>query len=361
MERGDGGGVVNRLYESLDAGRTFTPFGQPLPEEVVTFGVTLDLAPSNPLRIYATATGRDVAGVFVRSDDDGESWRTTALRLEPEENPYIALVDPANVDVVYVRTDLWAPSDEGIYEANDALLYSYDGGASFRELFRAKGKLFGFALSPDGSEVLVGYGDPVDPARVVDAAALGIYRASTSDFAFTKIYAGSVSCLTWTANGLYACTSQGEREFALGIAPSSDFDLGVAEPFAPLLDLREVRGPVECPACTTRGACLESWPTTCALFGSCDAGAPTNGSGGTDCAGATGASGGGAGGASAGGASGTAGRGTAGTHDREKTDGSCGCRAGGLGEGRALAWAGLLVAMFGGRVLLRSRGRPAKP
>jgi hypothetical protein len=357
MERGDGGGVVNRLYESLDSGRTFTPFGRPLPEELVTFGITLDLAPSNPPRLYATATGRDVAGIFARSDDDGESFSTTVLPVETEENPYIAAVDPANVDVLYVRTDLWAPNDEGIYEANDALLYSDDGGASFREIFRARGKLFGFALSPDGSEVLIGYGDPVDPARVVDPAVLGIYRASTTDLAFTKIYEGSVSCLAWTANGLYACTSQGERGFALGIAPSSDFDLGVAEPFAPLLDLREVRGPVECAACTTTGACEESWPTTCALFGSCDAGAPTNGTGGTDCSGGTGTSGG----SSPGGASGAGGRETGGAQGPEKTDGSCGCRAAGLGPGRtALTWFGLLVAALGCPFLRRSRRRPAK-
>ena len=49
---------------------------------------------------------------------------------------------------------------DGALTAHDALLYSGDGGATWTEVFRSRAKLFGFALSPDGSEVLIGYGDP---------------------------------------------------------------------------------------------------------------------------------------------------------------------------------------------------------
>src|SRR5262245_44041385 len=51
MARSDAGGVVNRVLESLDAGRTFAPFGMPLPESDVTFGITLDVVPSDPPRL----------------------------------------------------------------------------------------------------------------------------------------------------------------------------------------------------------------------------------------------------------------------------------------------------------------------
>jgi hypothetical protein len=283
MERSDAGGVVNRLLESTDAGRTFADFGVPLPESEVAFGVTLDLAPSDSDRIYVTAAGRNGEGLFVSSDDAAASFRTTVLELASEEYPYIAAVDRTNEDRVFVRTDLWMPNDEGIYEANDGLFVSDDAGASFSELFRAKAKLLGFALSPDGGEVLVGYGDPVDPARSVDASVLGIYRASTTNFAFTKVYEGSVTCLAWTETGLYVCTSQDEKGFALGFRSDADFDLDTPDPFEPLLDLREVRGPLACPACTSGADCIESWSSTCELFGSCDAGvapAATGGVGG---------------------------------------------------------------------------------
>ncbi|HEX6765281.1 MAG TPA: hypothetical protein VF103_07375 [Polyangiaceae bacterium] len=346
MDRGDDGGVENRVLESTDAARTFAPLGVPLPEAEVTFGITLDVAPSDPQRLYVTATGRDVADVFVRSDDGAATWSTTPLALDADENPYIAAVHPANADAVYVRTDLWAATPDGYYEANDGLFYSDDGGTSFREIFRAKAKLFGFALSPDGSEVLVGYGDPVDPGgRLVDPAALGIYRARTADFAFEKIYDGGVSCLSWTSTGLYVCTSQEERGFALGFSPGPDFDLGVADPFTPLLDLRNVAGPLECPACSSGASCAESWATTCAVLGSCDAGVATGGTSGGNCAGAGGASTG-AGGAP-GGASGTgamAGGGAGGSGGAAKTDGSCGCRAAG-GATRERPWFGLFLIL----------------
>jgi hypothetical protein len=328
MERNDAGSVVNRLLESTDAGRSFRDFGVPLPESDVAFGMTLDIAPSDPDRIYVTATGRDGSALFLSSEDGAESFRTTVLELSNEEYPYIAALDPSNEDKVFVRTDLWMPNDDGLYEANDGLFGSDDGGASFRELFRAKGKLLGFALSPDGSEVLLGYGDPVDPSRSVDASVLGIYRASTSDFAFTKIYEGSVTCLAWTVTGLYVCTSQDEKGFALGFRADADFDLDAAEPFEPLLDLREVRGPLECPACTSAAACLEMWSSTCELFGSCDAGVAPEAAGGT-CGGAAGVPSGGSSGTPSGGSGGAPSGGEANSAGSSSggDDDSCGCRA----------------------------------
>ncbi len=336
MTRGETGLTENHLFESIDAGRTFAEVGMPLPEDDIAFGVTLDIAPSDAARLYVTATGRDGATLFVRSDDAGATWSTSALAAAQDEYAYIAAVHPTNPDVVFVRTDLWAVNDEGIEQANDALLYSDDGGASFRELVRKAGKLLGFALSPDASQVLVAYGDPVDPARSVDESVLGIYRANTADFAFTKIYEGPISCLSWTGRGLYACVSQSQHGYALGVAPNADFELGGPDPFMPLLDLRTVR-PLDCPACTSGSACSETWPDTCALFGSCDAGAPAPGSGGSECggtggassgaSGAAGASGRANGGATNGGAtSGGATSGGAANNHESDLNGSCGCR-----------------------------------
>ncbi len=316
-------GVVNELQHSLDGGRTFAALGAPLPSDVV-FSVTFDVAPNDPNRFYVTAAGRTSPELFVRSDDRGASWASVPFALAPEEHAYIAAVHPTNPDILYVRTDLWELDEFNVLVPHDALFYSDDGGQSFREIHRAIGKLFGFALSPDAATVLVGYGDPVDSAAPVDPAELGIYRASTSDHAFTKIFDGPVSCLSWTENGVYACTSQAERGFALGFAETANFDLDTQNPLTPLLDLTKVSGPLDCPASSPGAVCTEDWPTNCAVLAACDAG--TGGSGGS------GGSGSGASGAGA-------------STESEESESSCGCRAAGE-RASAGSFAALVVAML---------------
>jgi MYXO-CTERM domain-containing protein len=311
----------------------------PLPPAEVSFTLTLDIAPGDSNRFYVSAAGRLDPDVLVRSDDGGSTWTTFALPLEAEEYPYIAAVHPTDPDVLYVRTDFWPLDADGVAVASDGLLYSDDGGTTFREIHRAAGKLFGFALSPDASELVIGYGDPVESTRLVDPEALGIYRASTADHVFTKIFEGPVSCLSWTENGVYVCTSQRERGFALGIAPNADFDLAVSEPLTPLLDLLDVRGPLDCPACSTGAVCRGRWPDNCTVFGNCDAGAAAvGGGGGTDCS-----SGGSAGAGGSG--NGAAGSGASGSGP-EQSDGesSCGCRAAGAPAGAGALGALVLAA-----------------
>ncbi len=349
------GGLVSQVYESSDGGRSFSPLGVPLPAVDLTFTLTIDVARSNADRLYVTAANRQSRGVLVRSDDRGASWKTSAIPSEPGEFAYLAAVHPANADRLYVRTDVWTLNDEGVLEeGNDALLYSEDGGRNWREIHRARAKLFGFALSPDASEVLLGYGDPVSPLGAVDPAALGLYRgASTGNF--TKVFEGPVSCVSLTATGVYACISQLERGFALGFSPTAN--LASVDPFTPLLRLSDVKGPLACPACSSAAACSASWADDCATFGRCDAGAPpapadagcSDGDAGTD-AGAGGTAGRGAAGtgalpdASAGG--GTAGARDGGVAPTAAPESSCGCRTPGTpsyARGACLVGIGLLL------------------
>jgi hypothetical protein len=323
--RSEQGVVENRLFVSEDSGISFGVMGAALPAEAITFGQTLDAAPSDGSRLYVSGIDAEGRGVVLRSSDAGESFESTVLPLEVGEQPYIAAVHPTDPDVIYVRTDTWTANADGVLEANDALLYSDDGGQSFLEVHRAAAKLFGFALSPDGSQVLIGYGDPVAPSRAVDANAVGIYRANAGEHEFTKIYEGAVSCLTWTAASLYACTSQVERGFALGVAPDAEFELEDAEPFAPLLDLTQVAGPFECPACSTSGVCAATWNETCAVFGSCETSAGGAASNDECVAGATAD-----GVAGYGGAAGETSAGGEGAKSAPPTseEGGCGCRIG---------------------------------
>jgi hypothetical protein len=268
-----------QLHVSSDSGRNWSELVAALPDDLKLLA-TLDVAPSDPDRMYVSGLGPDDEGVLLRSDDGGQSFQALPLPTDAAnlETPYIAAVDPQNADVIYVRTDAWVfnPSD-GISWASDALLYSDDGGETFQELLRAPGKLLGFALAPDGSGVLAGYGDPVEGGgRLVESAGLGIYRAPAGSDAFEKVFGNSVSCLTWTAEGVYVCASQTDLGFALGLTQPAELDAAEFPSFEPLLSLTDVIGPLECPECTSGARCGQEWYGVCLGFGRDDCEPPGN-------------------------------------------------------------------------------------
>lgn|GEM_PF-3014184 len=372
------GKTSNQLQESQDDGQTFHALGPPLPDSL-RLVATVDVAPSDPNRIYLSGWGPNNAGVLLRSDDRGESYTAKPLATDAEndEVPFIAAVDPTNADALYVRTDLWKfDPDFGLPTASDALLYSNDGGETFSELIRHGGKLFGFALSPDGQELLVGYGDPVEGGgRVVDADALGIYRAQAGTDGFQKVLDGPVSCLTWSPEGVYACTGQAQRGFALGFAAPDDLKANVSATLTPLLSLLDVHGPLDCPACTSGARCGEYWRSTCEAWGRTDCETLATAAGGAaECPAAAGRDASGAGGEGRGGAGGTGGAGEpvtgqggvptssgsataagtapAGASASEHERSGCGCRAAGSAHTSGLA----VLALLGLGLATRRRG-----
>jgi len=367
---------TNQLQESFDGGQHFHPLGPPLPDSL-RLVATVDVAPSEPKRIYLSGLGLNGAGVLLRSDDRGESY--TALPLptdaQSDEVPFIAAVAPNDPDAIYVRTDVWKYDElAGGATAADALLYSDDGGSHFSELLRQGGKLFGFALSPDGKDVLAGYGDPVEGGgRFVDPDALGMYRAPAGTNGFQKVYDGPVSCLTWSQAGVYACTSQGQAGFALGLAAPESLTMAGDSTFTPLLSLLEVKGPLSCAACASGARCGELWQATCSAWGRADCEAPSAspGAGGANECPAAGADAGGAGGeapgeiggaagtsggASPGGAAGTPSGGVPATSNpgaaRSAGGSGCSCRAAGSRPSSGF----LAFALLGLGWLCRRRG-----
>jgi MYXO-CTERM domain-containing protein len=261
---------THQLHVSSDSGQSWNELVAALPNDLKLLA-TVDVAPSDPDRIYVSGLGPDDEGVLLRSDDAGQTFEVLALPTDASnvETPYIAAVYPQDADAIYVRTDAWIfdPSD-GISWASDALLYSDDGGETFQELLRAPGKLLGFALAPDGSEVLAGYGDPVEGGgRLVDGQSLGIYRAPAGSSAFEKVFASSVSCLTWTGEGVYVCGSQAELGFALGLTQPAELDAADFPNFEPLLSLPDVSGPLDCPECTSGARCAQEWYGVCLGWG----------------------------------------------------------------------------------------------
>lgn len=244
------------LFETKDEGKTFAQLGTSFDPALI--GETVDTTPSDPDRIYVSAV-RNVgtpaaSGALLTSRDHGATFEENPFALTTgERGAYIAAVDPANADRLYVRTSSGT-------DLPSRLLLSEDAGKSFRTIFTGTGPLAGFALSADGKRIYVG--GPKD----------GLVAASTTDFQWEKKSTVEVGCLKWNADGLWACSGE-KSGFVLGLSK----DEGAT--FKPLLHFCDIRGPLACAAgSTTNVECAlggtgasrtPPWPSQRAALG-CD-------------------------------------------------------------------------------------------
>ncbi len=234
------------LGETTDGGATWKQLGVQLPADFNS--ETIEVAQSRPERLYAsgiTGTAPRV-GVIQKSDDRGATWERIDVDLKGAKAPYLAAVDPADPDRVYVRVD--GDSPDGVALA-DRLLVSDDGAKTWREVGGTVGDMFGFALSPDGSKVAIG--GPKD----------GVLVAKTSDFVFERVSTVGARCLTWTAKGLYVCASEYPDGFTVGLSKDD------GKTFAPIHHLADV-AQLECPKETSTGThCPKEWPAVQTTIG----------------------------------------------------------------------------------------------
>jgi hypothetical protein len=205
---------------------------------------TIEVAPSNPDRVYVS--GRVLPGAtaaMLRSDDGGRTFVQFPLRISGADSIFIGAVDPRDPDVVYVRTN----SDEV-----GRVIVSKDGAATFTEVWQAPGDVSGFALSPDGAVIAVG------------GSAVGVSVASTTDFAFRRTSNVGVYCLTFWGEKLLVCAKEAIDHFSIGVSD----DLG--EHFQALLHLPDVL-PRACPAGSSAEICALDWEMVAPVIGA-DAG-----------------------------------------------------------------------------------------
>lgn len=254
-----------RLFRSSDAGATFAQVSEALPENLVA--LTVDIAPSDPTRVYISALnalGDGVyEGVFGRSDDGGATFELIPMEGSANDSaPYLAAVDPVDPDILYVR----------LAGSTGTLLRSDDAGDTFETIFEMEGSLLGFALSPDGQKIVIG-GDTIPLQR------------GSSTGPFEKVGEVLPKCLTWTDQGIYACGSETSEGFTIGIS----HDEGAT--FEKLYSRFCTEGPLECPAGTTVGdTCDAEWIKTRPNIGAdqCPSGG-VGGAGATSSTGETGA------------------------------------------------------------------------
>ena len=241
------GGTRSGLEETLDNGNSWHSLGA----DFEGLPATVALAPSAPGRIYASGTSTvDLTPLISTSDDNGAHWQSYPLEIENITVPFLGAVDPKHPEVVYVR----APTALG----TDVLVVSHDFGQHFTTIFKAKGGLYGFALSPDGTRVAVG--GPSDPLSV----------ASTADYEFKAVNELAPLCLKWSDAGLYACADEAKSGFSLGLS-TDDGAHFEARFHKPELTLKA------CPATLDTGLyCPQAWVGQQAVLG-IDAGTSSGG------------------------------------------------------------------------------------
>ena len=246
-----GGGYGLHLVTSTDDGATWAEAGQPIPG---LLGATVEVAPSNPGRVYISgnvvATG---APLLARSDDGGLTFVQQPIAGAPADaNPFIGAVDGADPDVVYLRLSPTAAAPAQV-------IVTRDGGATFAVLVTLPGDVSGFALSSDGATLAVGGVDS------------GLFVGSSAGGAFPLTGGIKPSCLTWVGTRLFACARESIDRFSIAVSD----DLGAH--FAPQLRLADV-APAACPATSTAGVCALRWPQVAATIGA-DAGTPVTDAG----------------------------------------------------------------------------------
>jgi MYXO-CTERM domain-containing protein len=126
------------------------------------------------------------------------------------------------------------------------LYVSVDKGQSFTQIAATQQGMFGFALSPDGSQLV--YGGPGD----------GLFRGpSDGSGPFVKLGTIGVRCLRWPSeDALYACATEPRDPFSVAVS----HDQG--ESFEPLYRMLETC-PQACPEGTSFAlSCEEAWSTT---------------------------------------------------------------------------------------------------
>lgn len=228
----------SRVARSTDNGLSFEFVGDRFANTVLD---TIEVAPSDPRRLYASGT-IDGAPVLLRSDDGGLRWGRTAARFDDATGVYVSGVDPRDPDVLYLRATT-APEgmDAGAADGSGVLFRSDDRGETLRVLLRTAGPMRGFALSDDGRRVWAG--GPRDGAwRVTDGGAPA------------RLSAEPVECLRWSAGALWACRTF-ERDGPLLLRGDGE------GPFVPILTASAITGPPpRCPAGTlNRDVCPGRW------------------------------------------------------------------------------------------------------
>lgn len=224
----------SRVLRSDDSGGSWGAVSA-LPRDLLP--LTIDVAPSDARRLYVSArqgSASDFSSVLLRSDDAGATFELSPIpETSGQRMAYIAGVNPRDADDVWLRAD--DPQGTVIW-------HSADAGRTFQRSMVGRGRLLGFAFSPDGARVVVG--GPTD----------GLWLSSNLGLDWTMQSSLGPSCLGWAADALYACADAAVAGFSLGVSR----DAGAS--FEPRFSFNQLCGSTSCAGGTPIAAmCPTEW------------------------------------------------------------------------------------------------------
>lgn len=222
---------AHRVLRATAPSFAFSPLGEGVTDTRLN---AVDVAPSDPARLYLSgATSRDAAPVLLRSDDGGASLRRLTVSASLGGAAYVSGVDPRAPDTLWVRTL------EGL---GSALLVTRDGGMSFTRAADTRDRMLGFALSDDGTTVW--YGTP----------GAGLFRSDDGGRSFARVSRVPILCLRFHAGTLWACTDWVQQPWALGRSRDG------GQTFEGVLRWAALQGPTSCaPDTTVAQQCTPRW------------------------------------------------------------------------------------------------------
>lgn len=246
------GAIWRRAIGPKDA--KFERIGQ-LPE---TFNPsTIEIAPSNPSRLYVTGQPWDtIRGWLLRSDDGGKTIVPNVggkNELEASGPFFLAAVDPKDPNRALLRH---------LHGAGSDVLLTTDGGKTLKNVLGIKTAMYGFAKSQDGTTFWAGSGLPQD----------GIFRSTDRGEHFERVANHGVLCLqTAPPNRLFIC----ENTFSID-AKTVSLSLDQGKTIEAIASFKDILGPQKCETGIEAGAalCEAAWPETLAMLTPREAGAP---------------------------------------------------------------------------------------
>jgi photosystem II stability/assembly factor-like uncharacterized protein len=203
--------------------------------------MTIDVAPSNPQRVYLSGESYStIRGQIYRSDDGGLTFKTdkgdggaSASGLKADGPLFIGAIDNRDPNRLLVRH---------LHAHGSDLLLSKDGGKTFENVLSMKSAMFGFAFADDGKTYWAGSGLKED----------GLFRSDDRGATFHRVANEGVLCLHSAPTTLFICGNPFSYNQTT-IARSDDRGATVT----PIAKFSDIQGPLEC-----TNVCAEAWPTT---------------------------------------------------------------------------------------------------
>ena len=195
---GEGGGI----YKSVDGGDNWEKLEGGLPGLIGKVGI--DVAASNPQRVYAIIEAEPGKGGLWRSDDAGKTWEL--------QNGHRVLWSRAWY-YIHLATD---PTDENtVWVLNVPLMKSVDGGKTFEKIDTPHGDHHDHWINPDDGDIMINGNDggatvTFDGGKtwssIMNQPTAQFYRVITDDQVPYRIYAGqqdnsTVAILSSTYDG----------------------------------------------------------------------------------------------------------------------------------------------------------------